>query len=166
MGRALRPPQDDGNLHTCTAAFDRVTPLGEQARPMPGRSKCAVTLGTRANPPGAGNPWLASLATVLKQSLASVVKFSDECLCRDDTKGIVEDVRYLVPIDLVLTGRVEKHAQPPRECPVRRHGWLEISFGVGTDQCFLRAWWGRAPQRNPAIAVVVVVVGADWGVVP
>jgi hypothetical protein len=69
----------------------------------------------------------------------------------DATKGILEDRGYLVPINGVLTWRIEEHPKPTEERPLRRHLGSEESLRFGTHQFLLHARRRRTPNRDPAI---------------
>ena len=77
---------------------------------------------------------------------------------RHRAKGIFEDGGYLVPINF---RRVEEHPHPIPKVASRTSRRLEESLWFGTNQFLLNAKQGRAPQRYPAIAAVVVVVVAE-----
>src|SRR5689334_1030454 len=76
--------------------------------------------------------------------------------------GVFENLADLLPVDPVGTRGVEVHTKPGREGPAR--GWRrpEESPRLCGDEFFLHAGQRRAPQRDPTIAVVVVVEVAEW----
>jgi hypothetical protein len=85
------------------------------------------------------------------------VELGDQRLGCDVPVRVFDDRGDLVPIDSVPAGCVEVDAEPPGErsaCGCRR---LEESLGFGAHKFFLHAERGRAPERDSAVAVVVVV---------
>jgi len=63
--------------------------------------------------------------------------------------GALERARDVAPRELA----VQPHADPPEPADVRRH---EVVLRLAVDQHRLRARRRGAPQREPAIAVMVV----------
>ena len=99
--------------------------------------------------------------TAAAKRWSSVVQLGDELLGSDCPEGVFDNGGDLVPINAVLTCCVEVHPEPAREGSRRRDGRLEEPLGFGAYQLLWHTGGSRAPQRDPFIAVVMVVVIAQ-----
>ncbi len=126
--------------------------------PWPGPGRAAVdrdprpALGDGRSPPGRPFLW-----DEVQRAESAVVEFVDERLRRDGPEGVFDDAGDLAPIDAVITTGVEVDAETGGEHSRRRRRRVKGPVWFARRQVGGHARRGGAPQRDAAVAAVVVV---------
>src|SRR3954451_19524460 len=82
-------------------------------------------------------------------------------LGRNPSVGVLDDLSDLLPIVRSRPRAVEEDAHPVGEDPASGCRRAKESLGVGAHELSLSAGWRRTPQRDPTVAVVVVMEVAE-----
>src|ERR687898_721178 len=126
-----------------------------------GRASCSAARSGHMDVLGTRPERLDLLAVdadeVQRPTRSAVVEFVGERLRRDRPEGVFDDAGDLVPIDAVVAIGVEVDAEPSGDHARRRGGRMEEPVWFAGRQVGGHARRGGAPQRDAAVAAVVVV---------